>query len=174
MISVFRQKFHYALRGMVPGAVFMLPLALYVANSQDTEVSVGLITLALCATGSLLGFLGGAAVDKVERCGHDPKDEYHLAFLVFIPVLAAATGLSFGSVPLVMVFQNSWLMAIVTGFFGGFIGMVGLLWLESLREPAEAAQRERGGLLPRGAWIAIWVGLALIEAYVIWDFARTA
>ena len=172
MWTTFRQKFHYALRGMAPGALFVLPVAGHACRQPGAVVGFPLAALALCALGSLVGFLGGAALDNVERCRLNPDGEYELALAVFWPVLAAATGMSFGGVPLVMLLQGSWLLATLAGFSGAFTGMVAMLWLESLRDPSEPSQTPRGGFLPWKVWAATWVVLAAIEAYVLWDLSH--
>ena len=168
--AVFEQKFHYAIRGAVPGVIFMLPFPMVMSLNQD----VGLWAYAACLwLGLVGGFFGGAILDKLERCRLDPDgNEYLLLYYAIIPVLAGALGAVSAGALLALPFMGDPEGVTVVGLMGSLPGLIGALWLESLREEPEARLVARGGILPRNYWIGGWAIFALIEAYGLWEFVK--
>ena len=117
------------------------------------------------------GFFGGAILDKLERCRLDPDgDEYRLLYYAFIPVVMGAFGATAGGALLALPFLGDPEAVTVMGLMGSLPGLIGALWLESMREKTEARLVVRGGLLPDRLWLGIWIAFGLIEAYALWDF----
>jgi hypothetical protein len=167
--AAFQQRFHYAIRGVVPGLFFMVPMAFMLSTEQNLELWA---MVSLFCLGALGGFFGGAMLDKVERCGYDPGNEYSLVYYVFLTLLAASIGATLSGFATAQPVMGDPEMVTVVGLLGAWPGLIAALWLESLREPAIARARKRGGLLPTGAWALLWIALACIEIYALWDFTQ--
>jgi hypothetical protein len=149
----------------------MLPFPLAVSLNQEVGVWAYATSLWLGLVG---GFFGGAILDKLERCRLDPDgDEYRLLYYAIIPVVAGALGAVSAGALLALPFIGEPEAVAVMGLMGSLPGLVGALWLESLREKPEARLEARGGMLPAGYWVGGWTILALIEAYGLWEFVNS-
>ena len=166
MIAAFQQRFHYAIRGVVPGVFFMAPFAMMLCFQHDVELWW---VVSLFCLGGLGGFFAGAMLDKIERCQYEGGEDYQLVYYLFLTMLAASVGATlsgFAVAAPVMADEES---AIAVALLGAWPGLILGLWLESLREPSSARIRARGGILPRGAWVGLWLVLASLEGYVLWN-----